>query len=127
MEKHEGVHNLKSSWVLCVNLYFPFRVSADGKSLFASFLKHYVAADIDSLETIELEYAGEGELHPSRLLGEEGGTRGANQTSPDLGLVVNEGRGLVHLSRSRIHWDKYMSSELAMLRRIRRHNRSSGR
>ena len=51
------------------SLYFPFRVSADGKSLFSSFLKHYVAADIDSLETIELEYAGEGELHPSRLLG----------------------------------------------------------
>ena len=95
VQKHEGVHNLKSSWVLCANLYFPFRVSADGKSLFASFLKHYVAADIDFLETIELEYAGEGELHPSRLLGEKGGTRGANQTSPDLGLLVNEGRGLV--------------------------------
>ena len=95
VQKHEGVHNLNSSWVLCANLYFPFRVSADGKSLFASFLKHYVAADIDSLETIELEYAEECELHPSRLLGEEGSTRGANQTSPVLGLLVNEGRGLV--------------------------------
>lgn len=25
VEKHKGVHNLKSSWVLCANLYFPFR------------------------------------------------------------------------------------------------------
>lgn len=95
VQKHEGVHNLKSSWVLCANLYFPFRGSADGKALFASFLKRRVATEIDSLEEIELEYAGDGELHPSRLLGEEGGNRGANQTSPDLGLLVNGSRGLV--------------------------------
>ena len=42
VQKHEGVHNLKSSWVLCANLYFPFRASTDGKALFASFLKHYL-------------------------------------------------------------------------------------
>ena len=95
MQNHEGVHNLKSSWILCANLYFPFRGSAEGKALFASFLKRHVAVEIDSLEEIELEYAEDGELHPSRLLGEEGGTRGANQTSPDLGLLVNGGRGLV--------------------------------
>ena len=95
VQKHEGVHNLKSSWILCANLYFPFRGSAEGKALFASFLKRHVAVEIDSLEEIELEYAEDGELHPSRLLGEEGGTRGANQTSPDLGLLVNGGRGLV--------------------------------
>ena len=34
-------------------------------------------------------------MHPSRLLGETGGSRGAGQTSPDLGLIVNGGRGLV--------------------------------
>ena len=95
VQKHEGVHNLKSSWVLCANLYFPFRGSADGKALFASFLKGRVATEIDSLEEVELEYAEDGELHPSRLLGEQGGTRGANQTSPDLGLLVNGGKGLV--------------------------------
>ena len=95
MQKHEGVHNLKSSWVLCANLYFPFQGTADGKALFASFLKRRVATEIDSLEGIELEYAEDGELHPSRLLGEVGGTRGANQTSPDLGLLVNGGQGLV--------------------------------
>lgn len=27
VQKHQGVHNLKSSWVLCANLYFPFRAS----------------------------------------------------------------------------------------------------
>ena len=36
-----------------------------------------------------------GELSPPQLLGEQGGRRGANQTSPDLGLLVNGGRGLV--------------------------------
>ena len=95
VQKHGGVHNLKSSWVLCANLYFPFRGTADGKALFASFLRHHVATEIDSLEEIELEYAEDGDLHPSRLLGEEGGTRGAHQTSPDLGLLVNGGQGLV--------------------------------
>lgn len=95
VQKHQGVHNLKSSWVHCANLYFPFRVTAEGRALFASFLKRRVATEIDSLEEIELEYADDGELHPSRLLGEEGGNRGANQTSPDLGLLVNGGRGLV--------------------------------
>ena len=95
VQKHDGVHNLKSSWILCANLYFPFQSSSEGKALFASFLQYYVAAEINTLESIELEYAGDGELHPSRLLGEEGGTRGAHQTSPDLGLLVNDGRGLV--------------------------------
>ena len=87
IQKHTGTHNLKSSWVLCANLYFPFKASAGGRDLLASFLKHHVDAEIDSLEDIELEYAGCGELHPSELLGEEGGGRGANQTSPDLGTL----------------------------------------
>lgn len=95
IQKHTGVHNLKSSWVLCANLYFPFRDSADGRDLLASFLKRHVDEDISSLEDIELEYAECGELHPSKLLGEGGGGRGANQTSPDLGLKVNGGHGLV--------------------------------
>ena len=96
VQKHEGVHNLKSSWILCANLYFPFGGSADGRALFASFLKHRVAVEIDSVEKIELEYEDrDSRLRPSCLLGEEGGTRGANQTSPDLGLLVNGCQGLV--------------------------------
>lgn len=97
VQKHGGVHNLKSSWVQCANLYFPFRASAEGRALFASFLKRHVDSRIDTLEAIELEYEepNGSELHPSCLLGEEGGSRGANQTSPDLGLLVNGCRGLV--------------------------------
>ena len=97
VQKHSGVHNLKSSWVLCANLYFPFRRSDCDRSMLASFLRQHVACQIESLDKIELEYS-EGEdigLHPSQLLGETGGSRGAGQTSPDLGLVVNGGRGLV--------------------------------
>lgn len=95
VQKHDGVHNLKSSWVLCANLYFPFQATADGRSVFASFLKCFVDGEIDSLEKIELEYAEHDELDPAHLLGEKGGTRGAYQTSPDLGLCVNGGSGLV--------------------------------
>ena len=95
VEKHMYAHHLNSSWVLCANLYFPFRVTADGRDLFASFLNRHVSEEINSLEEIELEHAEDGELHPSSLLGESGGTRGAYQTSPDLGLKVNQGRGLV--------------------------------
>ena len=95
VQKHSGVHNLKSSWMLCANLYFPFRNSCRDRDLLGSFLRHHVAPQIESLDAIELEYSGNGELHPSSLLGEAGGSRGAGQTSPDLGLLVNGGRGLV--------------------------------
>ena len=95
VQKHSRVHNLKSSWILCANLYFPFRSSGRDRNLLASFLRLHVAPQIESLDAIELEYSEEGELHPSRLLGETGGSRGAGQTSPGLGLLVNGGRGLV--------------------------------
>ena len=95
VQKHESAHHLNSSWMLCANLYFAFRANADGRDVFASFLNHHVAEEIDSLEEIELEHAEDDELRPSSLLGESGGKRGSGQTSPDLGLKVNEGRGLV--------------------------------
>ena len=97
VQKHSGVHNLKSSWILCANLYFPFRRSDKDRNLLASFLRQHIAHQIESLEAIELEYSEceNSDLHPSRVLGEAGGNRGAWQTSPDLGLKVNDGRGLV--------------------------------
>lgn len=95
VQRHQGSHNLKSSWIHCANLYFPFRADETGRQLLASFLQGHVSPEICSVESIDLEYAEEGELAPYPLLGEEGGTRGANQTSPDLGLLVNGGRGLV--------------------------------
>ena len=95
VQKHGGVHNLKSSWMHCANLYFPFGRSAEGLILLAGFLKSHVAPDVQSVEAVELEYAEEGDLHPSSLLGELGGSRGSGQTSPDLAFLVNRGQGLV--------------------------------
>ena len=84
VQKHSGVHNLKISWILCANLYFPFRCSRRDRNLLASFLRWHVTPQIETVDAIELEYSEDGELHPSRLLGEMGGSRGAMQTSPDL-------------------------------------------
>lgn len=44
---------------------------------------------------MELEYAEDGELNPTALLGETGGTRGKGQTSPDIAFLVNGGTGIV--------------------------------
>jgi hypothetical protein len=95
VQKNAGVHNLKSSWVQCANLYFPFGASVEGRGLLAGFLHGHVADEVQSVDTVELEYEGEGNLHPSKLLGELGGARGTGQTSPDLGILVNGRRGLV--------------------------------
>lgn len=92
VQKHKGCHNLKSSWMLCANLYFPFHTD---KPLLASFLKKYVHPHIKTVDRIELEYAEGRDLCPSKLLGEPEGSRGANQTSPDIAFIVNGGKGLV--------------------------------
>ena len=93
--RHTGANNLKSSWSLCANLYFPFGADRNGKELLAGFLKEHCAPEVQSVESVELEYALEGDLHPSCLLGEAGGSRGKGQTSPDAAFVVNGGRGLI--------------------------------
>ena len=95
VQKHQGVHYLKSSWMHCANLYFPFGRTPEGLLLVAEFLRSYVAPDVVAVDAIELEYAEVGELHPSTLLGELGGSRGSGQTSPDFAFLVNGGRGLV--------------------------------
>lgn len=97
VEKHEGCHNLKSSWMLCANLYFPFR-QPEGRALVAGFLRKQVSPRIQSVEEVELEYEEAPPFDPQSLLGEpEGGGRGANQTSPDVAFIVrtDSGRGLV--------------------------------
>lgn len=85
VNKHGGSHNLKSSWVLCANLYFPFR---QGLSLLTTFLRSVISPKIKSVDAIELEYAEKGQLAPSALLGEPEGQRGRNQTSPDVAFKV---------------------------------------
>jgi len=118
VKKHEGVHNLKSSWTHCANLYFPFGQTENGRHLAAEFLKANISSNVDSVDAIELEYAEDGELHPSVLLGELGGSKGAGQTSPDIGILVNHQRGLVLAENKLVehsfypcsaHWGKYAS------------------
>jgi len=93
IDKHQGVHNLKSSWILCANLYFPFQRDSD---MLAGFLKQSVCSLIESVDKIELEYAEEPPLDPTNLLGEpDSGKRGKNQTSPDVAFIVNGHKGLV--------------------------------
>jgi len=98
IKRHSGSHNLKSSWILCANLYFPFGAEP-GMALLAGFLQHRVDPRIQNLDALELEYAEplHSALHPSKLLGETAGTRGAVQTSPDVAFRVsgNGYRGLV--------------------------------
>jgi hypothetical protein len=97
VEKHKGVNNLKSSWVLCANLYFPFRDAA-GRSLLAGFLRATVSEAIREVSDVQLEYAEDPPLDPQTLLGEPStGVRGANQTSPDVAFLVKteQGEGLV--------------------------------
>jgi hypothetical protein len=80
------VHNLKSSWMLGANLYFPFRRHLH---LLASFLAENILSLVESVERIELEYAEPPPLDPQTLLGEPaGGRRGSNQTSPDIAFLV---------------------------------------
>jgi hypothetical protein len=81
---HTGVHNLRSSWVLCANLYFPFR---EDKALMSGFLKKHICQLISKVDQIELEFAEKSPLDPKTLLGEPAGTRGTSQTSPDVAFI----------------------------------------
>lgn len=90
IDHHTGVHNLRSSWILCANLYFPFR---QDRALATSFLRAYVSANIAEVVDIQLEYAAEPPHDPKTLLGEPEGTRGKNQTSPDVAFIFKTSDG----------------------------------
>ncbi len=97
IRKHTGAHNLLSSWILCANLYFPFRC-ASGYEMLTGFLRQSISPEIQSVSGIELEYEPQDTtLKPSRLLGEMDGGRGAGQTSPDVAFLVEtlKGPGLI--------------------------------
>ncbi|MCL5950396.1 MAG: hypothetical protein M1132_01505 [Chloroflexi bacterium] len=94
---HSGTHNLLSSWVLCANLYFPFRDAA-GRALLAGFLRENVYREIKAVMSVELEFESEdSRLTPPALLGEMDGSQGAGQTSPDVAFEVetDSGQGIV--------------------------------
>lgn len=93
VQRHDGAHNLKSSWMLCANLYFPFR---EDRITLASFLRANIHPGIDTVDCVELEWAAEeAMLRPAALLGEPYGQRGSNQTSPDIAFIVNGGKGII--------------------------------
>jgi hypothetical protein len=112
VQPHAGVHNLKSSWVLCANLYFPFGATGAGRSLLAAFLRKHLDSSIATVDRLELEYEDEGDLKPGPLLGELGGGRGSGQTSPDLAFVVNGGTGLVLVESKFVEHSFYRCSAL---------------
>src|SRR4051794_17139240 len=52
IKKHTLSNNLKSSWILSANLYFPFS-EEDGRKLLAGFLRGKVSSDILSVDRLE--------------------------------------------------------------------------
>ena len=98
VQRHTGTHNLLSSWVVCANLYFPFRKRDKDHALLAGFLRERVASEVIEVTGLELEYQlPEAQLRPGALLGEQGGGRGSGQTSPDVAFLVRtkNGRGVI--------------------------------
>ena len=94
IRKHTGCHNLLSSWVMCANLYFPFRCES-GYEILSGFLRKFISPNIKSVRCVELEYELEdATLQPDALLGEMDGGRGAGQTSPDVAFLVETQDGL---------------------------------
>lgn len=87
IQANTSKHNLKSSWTQCANIFFPFRYYEKLRSIFAGFLSEQLNVKITNIESMEFEYAASGNLAPENLLGETGGMRGANQTSPDVGVI----------------------------------------
>src|SRR5579862_9571696 len=107
VKPHTGIHNLCSSWVLCANMYFPFR-DAFGRSVLASFLREHMVADLRSCDRVHLEYEhADVDLKPNVVLGEDAGGRGTGQTSPDVAFEItsDRGNGLVLVeSKFTEHW-----------------------
>lgn len=92
---HDGTHNLLSSWVLCANLYFLIKTNEHFSALMSGFLGEKVSEKIYKITDVMLEFAfpDDDELHPNPLLGETTGSRGKNQTSPDVAFFVNTSSG----------------------------------
>ena len=107
---HSGVHNLLSSWVLCANLYFPFRHDLD---LMGRFLKQTVFPEIAALTGIELEYVADSPYDTKTLLGEPRGNRGNYQTSPDIAFIfttTDGGPGVILTENKFVEYSFYPCS-----------------
>ncbi|MFQ5923126.1 MAG: hypothetical protein ACE5M4_09805 [Anaerolineales bacterium] len=93
IQPHSHKHNLLSSWMLCANMYFPFRGNKEGLKLLSAFLASKLRIGEWEVEGLELEYSAEPPLDPGTLLGETRGRRGASQTSPDIAFQLTRSSG----------------------------------
>lgn len=112
IQAHKDRGNLLSSWTLAANLYFPFGQDPAGRQILAGFLAARVDPRIAAVECVELEFADEPPRDQATLLGENG-RRGANQTSPDVGIrvVLDDGRvGLLLVENKFTEHDFYACS-----------------
>lgn len=112
VKPHTGIHNLMSSWVVCANMYWPFR-NPEGFTLLASFLKQVTGLDIHEITDIDLEYEDDDiDFKPGKLLGEDdGGMRGSGQTSPDLAIrfITKDGKTGITLIESKFSEHSFYS------------------
>lgn len=92
ISKHRDHNHLNSSWINCANLYFPFRSDATWRQILTGFFESRLH-EINSVESLELEYEPDGVLRQDELLGEIDGGRGVGQTSPDVALQFTTGEG----------------------------------
>jgi len=76
---HQQRHNLLSSQILCVNLFFPLRQHLD---VIQSFLSSYFS-NVERVVDIDFEYIGSREKD---YVNESGG-RGQNRTSSDIAII----------------------------------------
>jgi len=109
-QANKGKHNLKSSWAQCANIFFPFRYYEKLRRIIAGFLSEQLNIKVINIESMEFEYAASGNLAPENLLGETGGMRGANQTSPDVGVIFtyeNQKKG-VYLIENKYVEDSFL-------------------
>ena len=94
---HDQKHNLLSSQILCVNIFFPLREHPDILRLWLS--SHL--ADVQVVTDLDFEYVGpEDPQDPSgyrNYLNELGGSRGQNRTSADVAITWRDNKGGTNL------------------------------
>ena len=109
VQKHTGSHNLKSSWMLCDNLYFPFRGNRGGSAqqLISGFLRENICSNLKRVTNIELEFEHEA-ADINRKLGESrSGSRGQGQTSPDVAFIFETDEGEIGIILTEVKFNEH--------------------
>lgn len=93
---HDQKHNLLSSQILCINLFFPLREHPDLLKLWLSSR----LADVEEVTDLDFEYIGPDDTQePSgyRNYFKEEGSRGQNRTSADVAVIWRDSKGSKNL------------------------------